>query len=156
MADQIRHAVRALLVSPEREILLIHIVLPDRSFWITPGGAIKSNENPLAALERELQEETGARPVKIGPEVWTRNHTFEFEGKRILQRERFFLVHTDRFDPPNEMPDRIERRFVDRFRWWTLKEIDKSNEDFAPRRLAHFLGQLLEHNLPHVPSDVGA
>lgn len=150
-----REVVRALIVTPEDEILLVRVVLSDRSFWITPGGGIEGREEARAALERELLEETGREGWDIGPEVWTRRHTFDFEGESITQHERFFLVSSERFEPPAEMPDEIERRIVDRFRWWRLDEIADSTEDFAPRRLGRFLEPLLDGETPNPAIDVG-
>ena len=44
-----REAVRAIIVTPERELLLLRVRLraPERSFWITPGGGMNPGESPL-------------------------------------------------------------------------------------------------------------
>ncbi len=130
-------------------------MLSDRSFWSTPGDGIEGREEPRVALERELLEETGREGWDVGPEVWTRSQAFDFEGETITQHERFFLVRAKRFEPPAEMPDEIERRIVDRFRWWTLEEITDSTEDFAPRRSGLVLEPLLDGEIPITVIDVG-
>jgi 8-oxo-dGTP pyrophosphatase MutT (NUDIX family) len=67
--------------------------------WITPGGALKGGETPEQAFARELKEETGLSKVGAGAEVWTREHILEYTGKPILQKESYFLLETDPFEP---------------------------------------------------------
>ncbi|WP_245350292.1 NUDIX hydrolase [Bradyrhizobium sp. UFLA03-84] len=52
-----RRAVRALIVTDDREVLLLRIRPPHGDcFWIAPGGGIEGDEAPEAALRRELAE----------------------------------------------------------------------------------------------------
>src|ERR1700754_3408453 len=119
MTDAVeRPAVRAILLTPELEILLMRIQLPDRSdaFWITPGGGLEQGESFEDALSRELREELGLEQYQLGPLVWLRQHTFVIDGTRYRQNERFYVVNVDKFDP--RMTDELESRVLDRFRWW--------------------------------------
>ena len=67
-----RRAVRALLTTPDRQILLMRVTFPNphRVLWITPGGGLDPGEDRLTGLRRELREEVGRDDFQIGPEVW--------------------------------------------------------------------------------------
>lgn len=149
-----RQAVRALLISPEDELLLIKIVEPQskRSFWLTPGGGIDSGESPLTSLRREIFEETGLADFEIGPEVWRREHLFTWDGKAILQKERYYLVRVARFEPTHRhLPDEGERMAFGGFRWWRAEDIEQSQEAFAPKGLSRLLQALLQDGPPSQP-----
>lgn len=56
-----RRAVRALILTPERETLLFRLRPPGeaRCFWIAPGGGLDQGETIEDGLKRELREEPG-------------------------------------------------------------------------------------------------
>ena len=56
--------------------------------WEFPGGKIEEGEEPVAALQRELDEELGIRAT-VGPEVATVAHTYK-NGNGV--ELHFFLV----------------------------------------------------------------
>ena len=149
-----REAVRALLLSPQQELLLIKIVEPvsKDAFWLTPGGGIDPGEAPVTGLRREVFEETGLQEFEAGPEVWRREHRFTWAGQRILQRERFYLVWVERFEPTaRHLPDQVERDAFAEFRWWAIRDIELSPEAFAPRRLGQLLYSLIQNGPPAAP-----
>lgn len=150
-----RDVVRALIVSPDSRILLVRIILTGRSFWITPGGGMEGTEDPHAALIRELNEEIGRGDWNIGPLVWKRSHTFDFEGETLTQHEQFHWVSSEWFDPPDQMPDAHENQYFGEFRWWTAEELAASKDDFAPRKLATHFRKAIEVGLPELPINVG-
>jgi len=153
-----REAVRALLISPEREILLMRTALPtldDRTGWITPGGGIAPREDPLSGLRRELLEETGLGDPEIGPEVWTRRHSFRVRGQTWNQHERFFLVACERFEPSIDGMQERELEYFQTYRWWSIDGIENSGELFAPRRMGRLLRELLRDGPPPAPIDTG-
>ncbi|HRP07890.1 MAG TPA: NUDIX domain-containing protein [Gemmatimonadales bacterium] len=50
-----REAVRAIVISPAAEVLLMQIGEPGRTgFWVTPGGGVLPGESAESALQREL------------------------------------------------------------------------------------------------------
>lgn len=149
-----RHAVRALLLTPQEELLLIKIIEPKskRAFWLTPGGGMHPGEDAVTCLRREIFEETGLTHFDIGPEIWRREHRFTWAGKPILQRERFYLVNIDRFEPiDHHLPDQVEQDAFGGFRWWQAQEIAPSSEAFAPRRLGPLLQSLIQDGPPAQP-----
>jgi 8-oxo-dGTP pyrophosphatase MutT (NUDIX family) len=121
-----RECVRAILLTPQDEILLLRIRKPgtDEYFWITPGGGREDRESIEEALSRELFEELGLRTFELGPLVWKRQHTFNWAGKRICQREQYFVVTAGKFEP--EMSHEAEAAVLDRFRWWPVAELRDS------------------------------
>ena len=118
-----RNAVRAILLSPEPEILLLRIHPPEGgdTFWITPGGGLEPEETVETGLRRELMEELRISDFVVGPRVWLRQHTFNWGTKRVCQREEYYIVHVARFSP--RMYDLLEANFLDQFRWWHATEL---------------------------------
>ncbi len=153
-----RKSCRAILLSPDNEVLLIKIANPSSSWqgWITPGGGLEEGESEIAGLRRELKEELGFRLEIEVPRVWIRSHGFSWSGKWIEQDEVFYLVRTSKFSPAGESA-LTESEILDfkEIRWWTLSELMKSRELFAPSRFPGLLGQLLEEGIPANPRDVG-
>src|SRR3954465_1363983 len=133
-----RECVRALILTPEHSVLLAHLVLPDRHFWITPGGGIEPGETHHQALAREPQEELGphAAPLAIGPHIWNRDGAYEWRGQTRAEHEYFYLVRAGEFvsdSSGNPVPG--ERELIAEFRWWPARELPPVSRLFAPARL---------------------
>lgn len=154
---RIRQGVRAVVLDPQDRTLLVRFEFPDVRLWGAPGGGIDDGETPEQAIRRELDEELGLRGVELGPWIWTREHVFPFwDGSWDGQAERFVLVRTEAFEPaPRFTREQLATEFVTGMRWWTVAELEASDEVFAPRRLSEFLAVLLRDGPPEEPVDVG-
>lgn len=146
-----RQAVRAILLTPDDEILLMRILPPDRSaaFWIAPGGGREAGECNESCLKRELMEELGLATFTVGPLVWKRQHTFNWGNKRFCQSEDFHVVRVNRFEPV--MNDLIESKSLDRFQWWRADKLEEAKERLTPLSLAAIVTRFLMDGPPQGP-----
>jgi 8-oxo-dGTP pyrophosphatase MutT (NUDIX family) len=146
------------MLSPERRMLLMQVQEPSSNFtvWFAPGGGAEPNKSPEMCLRREIEEETGTRITNIGPLIWQRHHTFEWDGQMVSQDEDFYYVPIDEFEPDSQTnPSRSELMAFLQFKWWSPDEIAASHDVFAPRLLAEHLRALIEKGIPKAPVDVG-
>jgi 8-oxo-dGTP pyrophosphatase MutT (NUDIX family) len=135
-----RQAGRAILRDDAGRVLLIHFVLPNMTFWATPGGGMEAGETPLAAAIRELREELGIAVALEGP-VHRAVGIFEFEGVLIENTDHFFAGRwngTPRLTGATE----AESAALRAVRWWTMEEIERTEEDIFPRDLSDVLRRL--------------
>lgn len=149
-----RRAVRALILTPERETLLFRLRPPGETkcFWIAPGGGLDQGETIEDGLKRELREELGLVEFRIGALVWCRHHTFDWGARRISQREEYRIVEVARFDPV--MTDEVEAQNVVEHRWWPVAELDRVQEPLTPLSLPAILARYLADGAPDpVPSE---
>ncbi|HEY3722554.1 MAG TPA: NUDIX domain-containing protein [Acidimicrobiia bacterium] len=143
-----RRAARVLLVA-DRAVLLIHGRDPARpeagTWWLTPGGGIDDGESLEAAAVREVREETGLclDPAAMGPVVATRRAEFTFDGKDFRQAEWFFAVRVDRFAPGADGWDAIEQRALLAHRWWTVEDLERTDEVVYPVELPALVNAVL-------------
>ena len=126
-----RSAVRALVLDEDRRTLLVKFRDDEgQVWWATPGGGIDEGEDIESALRRELAEELGLDGFDLGPELWTREHTFAWRGTILRQRERIWLVEVAGHDPSPRV-DLAAELVVD-VRWWTPDELDRTHGDARP------------------------
>ena len=153
-----RRAVRALIATPDGEVLLARFVFPSGvEVWALPGGGLEDGESPDDGLRRELREELGLVDVPVGPHVWVREHIVPMRTGHDGQRDQIHLVRTERFEPsPTIGWAALRDEYVFELRWWTATEVaTRTDLRFAPRRLAVHLARLLEQGPPEEPVDVG-
>ncbi len=128
-----RRAVRALVVDERDRVLLLRWERRlGSSFWVTPGGGVEAGETDRQALLRELREEAGLTDPRPGRRLWrTEFVTPEFAhgGGWLRQRDDVYLVRTraDAVSVPNLVAERVMGH-----RWWTLDELDRSDDLFGP------------------------
>jgi 8-oxo-dGTP pyrophosphatase MutT (NUDIX family) len=154
---RLRQAARVLVVDDDERVLLVRFDLPgDPPVWATVGGGLEPGETHEQAARRELAEEAGIEAGDLGAPVWTRTHVFELGRWWDGQEELYFLVRTAPFEPrPRHSWKQLNAEWVTAIRWWALDEIERSEERFAPRRLAELLRTLLRDGPAAEPLDVG-
>jgi 8-oxo-dGTP diphosphatase len=145
-----REAARAVVLDPADRILLVRFSF---GVWAGPGGGLDPGETHVAALRRELAEELGLDDPPIGPCIWLREHELAAMPPYRGQRERLYLVRTAAFEPAPRVD--LSAEHVTALRWWTLAELERSDEQFSPRRLPEHLRDLLTRGPPPEPVDVG-
>ena len=144
VSDDVRNTVRGILITAEREILMMQMAFPwcTGLVWILPGGGIEEGESPETALRREIIEETGHRNIRIIGEAW--HQDFLVHARQTRLHQRFFMVHTSRFEPVPTDLSQAEMDWVRAFRWWPIKDLKESTEDFEPAEIGVEVEKLLE------------
>ena len=140
-----RNAARVLLVDAAHRVLLlrwVHAGAPERgSWWITPGGGLDDGEAYLDGAVRELFEETGLRlaATDLSGPVFERDTDTEIDGMRYRQHEVFFLGRVGAHVVDTTGFTDLEVASITDHRWWTLPELERTDERISPRELPDLL-----------------
>ena len=163
---RLRRAVRAILLAEDDEVLLCRFSSPHPAVpagatgvWAAPGGGIEPGEPPLAALRRELHEDTGLVLDADPPHVWHQEVAApsKADGYDGMVND-YFLVRTERFDPRGALSDDdLAAEHISGMRWWHHQEIaDYGGSDlFSPRDFATPLAALIAGEIPAAPLMLG-
>lgn len=140
--DTPRLAGRVIVLDADDRVLLFRYddVPPNGRHWCTPGGGLDDGEDYAAAARRELAEETGWTDVPLGAEVYRWTRTLQWSGRIARQHERLFLARVD--TARRELGDVAAMHTSDgivAWRWWTLAEMDATNEVIWPPGLADLI-----------------
>jgi 8-oxo-dGTP pyrophosphatase MutT (NUDIX family) len=149
-----REAVRALVLDPAEQVLLVRFDDELGSWWSTPGGGVEPGEEDGEALRRELAEEVGLHDFVLGPMIWTREHWLVDPRRWGSQRERHYLVRTPAFEPAATFSaEELRAEGVHEARWCGADELEDVR--IAPKRLPSLVRDLLERGPPREPIDAG-
>ncbi|NEM90044.1 NUDIX hydrolase [Galbitalea soli] len=134
---------RILLLDEQGQLLLFLTKAPDTSGfarWITPGGGVDPGEDHAAAAVRELFEETGLRIDHPGDAVWSHDFDVTWDAADHDTGHAEFYVHrTTRFEPSNAHWTPEEHVDVLDHRWWSLAELESTEEPFEPAELTELV-----------------
>lgn len=163
---RVRRAVRAVILADDDRVLLCRFSFPHPAVpagatvvWAAPGGGVEPGELPLAALRRELHEETGLVLDRDPPHVWhqavvTPGRPDGYDG---LVND-YFLVRTTHFDPRGAFSDdELAAEHISGMRWWPHADIATygGTDLFSPRDIATPLAALIAGELPDTPLLLG-
>ncbi|HCT80657.1 MAG TPA: NUDIX hydrolase [Micromonosporaceae bacterium] len=147
MEPRQRFAVRVLLVNAEGAVLLFRgfdPVKPEERYWFTPGGGIDPQESAADAASRELQEETGLAlpPSAFGEPVHSDTTHFSFDGVSYRQEQEFYLVRVGEWIVDTSGFDGYEADSIDAHHWWSVPELERTEEIYHPQDLLEVLKRL--------------
>ncbi|MBD0291984.1 MAG: NUDIX domain-containing protein [Jiangellaceae bacterium] len=152
----VRPTVRVLLLAHGREQPRVLLFRAVDGYWFPPGGAVEPGETYEQAASRELAEETGRTDVALGPHIWNRRQVFEWRGRLLDLRERWYLgVAPDAFALDVAGWTAEEQADITAYRWWSLEELAATQEPLVPRALAELVERLVQEGAPSTPMEVG-
>lgn len=143
-----RLTARVLLLDPGDRILLMQGRLPSRpdgpAFWYSIGGGVEAGESLLEAAAREVVEETGLTDAALGSVVWRDEVILhDIDGEARLFRQFYVVARTAGGRPSRDGWLPHEHQLTDDMRWWTLAELQLTEETLFPEGLAVLLADVL-------------
>lgn len=118
---------------------------PGSRYWFTIGGGLDPGETVADGAVRELWEETGLRAASadLGPLVRVETTDFPYDGVWHRQAQEYFVLRVDTWEVDVASLDPGEEHVIHEHRWWSLAEIEATEETIYPRDLAELLRGLV-------------
>jgi ADP-ribose pyrophosphatase YjhB (NUDIX family) len=143
---RLRRAGRVIVLDPQDRVLLFRYDdgPPNGRHWSTPGGGLNEGEDYRAGARRELAEETGWTDVALGPEVLEHTLVMGYGDVIVRQHERLFAARVEAAG--RELGEVAAMHVSDgiaAWHWWTLAELDATDEVIWPHGLADLIRGLL-------------
>jgi 8-oxo-dGTP pyrophosphatase MutT (NUDIX family) len=139
-----RDYVSVLAVTANDELLLVHQFRPaiEQWNWEFPGGTVDHDEDPDAAMARELREETGYRAVRL-----QRLGVLQPDTGRLANRLFAYFADVEP-DPDRLQPDADE---------WSLRPMLLGRAQFVERQSSdpRFMVQALHMAIMHLAAATG-
>ena len=153
-----RLSAKAFLGDEEGRLLLLDCTdpaRPDVRWWELPGGGVEPGEDEVAALVREVLEETGMSvdAADVGPLMWTQESTFLHRGERRYSRCHGRVVRVTPGAAVGLALTEDERDTILGQRWWTPAELTATSARFFPRNVPELLPRVLAGNRVDEPFD---
>ncbi|WP_186815319.1 NUDIX hydrolase [Terrabacter aerolatus] len=151
-----RPTVKLLILDEEDRLLLIHSRDPKSrdECWYPVGGGLEQGETLQQAAVREAAEETGIKELPTGHPVWSRDHTYTYNGREVEVHEDWLLHRVINFRPAPAALTKYERSSILGFRWWSIPELRSTTETVSPPGLGQRLADLLHSGVPSTPIDI--
>jgi 8-oxo-dGTP pyrophosphatase MutT (NUDIX family) len=151
-----RLTARVLLLDPGGRVLLMKGRLPARpdgpAVWYTVGGGVEAGETLLEAAAREIVEETGFADAVIGPIVWRDEVVLrDIDREKRLFRQYYVVARTAGGAPARDGWLPHEHRLTDDIRWWTLGELQVTDDTVYPVSFAVLLEDVLAGRIAAEP-----
>ena len=157
---KIRKSSRAIVLNKDNQIFLFQYhfdyLAESKSIWITPGGSLEEGESFEDALKRELFEELGVLWNKDCVEIYYRNPLYTLNTGEVVQSiEKFFLVcmEEEQFLYANWTESEKQRILCGR--WWSIEEIQQSEDEFFTVDIIRILAELSVVTIPVVSKVIG-
>jgi ADP-ribose pyrophosphatase YjhB (NUDIX family) len=150
---RVRAASRILLLDPNNRLLLLRVnVDGETRFWLAPGGGLNDGEDYETAALRNLFFQTGVSDIELSQCVWQRSRVMIWDGVVYDAREHFFVARVRSNEEVSaDQHDDAERDLLLEHRWWSIAEIEASDDVFAPSSLARLLVPIVLGRLPPEP-----
>jgi len=154
----VRLAGRVIVLDPDDRVLLFRYDNPPPKgrHWATPGGGLEAGEDYYAAAIRELFEETGWGDVHVRPgEVHQHAQPQWAAGQLVHQHDHYFVARVSQQRRPLGAVTAMHAYDgIGDSRWWTLAELDATDETVYPKGLADLVRRLTSRGGP-VTRDAG-
>jgi 8-oxo-dGTP pyrophosphatase MutT (NUDIX family) len=144
----VRLAGRVIPIDPSGRVLLFRYddPPPKGAHWATPGGGVEAGEDFYAAARRELAEETGWTDVPVAPGEVHREQNVQWAntlGRLVRQDDHYFVARVPLDERPlGDVAAMHVSDGIHESRWWTLAELDSTDQSIWPRGLTDLLRRL--------------
>jgi 8-oxo-dGTP pyrophosphatase MutT (NUDIX family) len=165
MPIPIRSSVKVLLLNDKDELLLICADDPKTTtvdgeyhgkFWFPIGGEIEKGESIQEAAFREIYEESGIekKDVELGPVVWYGEFDLVLGGVKTHLKQTFIVARTKKRKVAFTKLDQWERKVIKEVKWFSLREIETSDEIIYPVLLKKYLPDIIFKKYPKKPIEI--
>lgn len=143
----LRRTSRLIVLDEDDRVLLMRTKTPDTSGvsrWITTGGGVDPGEDHREAAIRELREETGQVITDPGEVVFTEDFTVTWNAADHTHgHAEFYVVRLPHFDIVDDEWTDDEKVDILASRWWSLAELEATDEPYEPAQLVDRLREIL-------------